>query len=333
MCTELADAVRRADDTAFGATYQAIVDRVPRAGAAERTAAVAALGPMLAEVPLSVGADIAVLAGGLMEMGAEPGATLGTLALRVADGLERAGRFAERWRDGTGEEPPDAGDRERIPMVLDRLPPEDHGLAEAWFCVGDWLPGLLVPLQVKAVRRALPHRERLTAAVLQGIAQATWLIGLLHVLDDEPLIVLHRATGRGHLVTISGIGDNFQLNTLLAGTLIGDPSIGLLPGERPEPAWVAAASDGPPEPPGGIRGRFNLVDAFGEWIWNEGRPADIPFLDVHRVVVLDPPPYPRSWNAGRIYPLMRPEITLTRMLSPGEAAHWMTKIAPDARAR
>jgi hypothetical protein len=77
-------------------------------------------------------------------------------------------------------------------------------------------------------------------------------------------------------MTISGIGDNFQLHTLLAATLIGDPARGLIPGTPPHPAWFAAATDGEMAPPGGIRGQFNLVDATGEWIWNEGRPADIP---------------------------------------------------------
>src|SRR3954470_18930522 len=37
------------------------------------------------------------------------------------------------------------------------------------------------------------------------------------------------------------------------------------------------------------------------WIWNERRPDDIPKMDAMRVVVLDPPPYPRAWTARRPY--------------------------------
>jgi hypothetical protein len=166
----------------------------------------------------------------------------------------------------------------------------------------------------------------------EHIETAHWLSGLLLVLDDEPLLVLDHATGRGYRVTISGIGDNFQLHTLLAAALIGDESRGLLPGRRPTEAEIAAASDGEDlTPSGGIRGNFNLVDAYGEWIWNEGRPADIPKLEGVRVVVLDPPPYERSWNAGRAYPLMRPTVTVTGMLPAGEARQWLGLVKPSQR--
>ena len=57
----------------------------------------------------------------------------------------------------------------------------------------------------------------------------------------------------------------------------------------PAPAELAAAGTGSVQPHGGINGTFNLVDAFGTWIWNEGRPAGIPHSDGIRVVVLDPP--------------------------------------------
>ena len=129
-------------------------------------------------------------------------------------------------------------------------------------------------------------------------------------------------------MTISGIGDNFQLHTLLAATLIGDPAAGFIPGQRPHPAWIAAATNGEMDPPGGVQGQFNLVDASGAWIWNEGRPADIPHLNDRRVVVLDAAPYERTWNIGRAYPLMMPEIRLDRVLPATESAAWIARIAP-----
>lgn len=145
----------------------------------------------------------------------------------------------------------------------------------------------------------------------------------------DPLTVLHRPTGRGYRVVISGIGDNFQLHTLLAARLIGDEARGFLPGERPSAVEIAAATDGPDlTPADGITGVFNLVDRFGDWIWNEGRPADIPRLEGERVVVLDPPPYLRSWNAGRVYPLMRPSLEVQRVLAAGEAERWLGLVKP-----
>jgi hypothetical protein len=127
---------------------------------------------------------------------------------------------------------------------------------------------------------------------------------------------------------MSAKSHNFQLHTLLAATLIGDPSAGLIPGERPHPTWIAAATDGEMTPPTRIQGQFNLVAGTGEWIWNEGRPADIPVVAGRRVIVLDPPPYLRTWNIGRAYPLMTPEMRLERALPPDESAAWVNRLAP-----
>jgi hypothetical protein len=100
-----------------------------------------------------------------------------------------------------------------------------------------------------------------------------------------------------------------------------------LPGEPPLQAWVEAASVGDElEPAGGIQGQFELSDAFGETIWNEGRPSDIPVRDGHRVIVLSPPPYQRSWNAGRLYPMMTPMVDVVRELPAAEAASWLAKV-------
>jgi hypothetical protein len=84
-----------------------------------------------------------------------------------------------------------------------------------------------------------------------SVPRAHWLPGLAQVLDDEPVVVIDNATGRGFRLTMSGVGDNFQLHTLLAGRLIGDPAHGLLAGERPAPTWLAAATTASPRPPPG----------------------------------------------------------------------------------
>jgi hypothetical protein len=346
LCSALATAVRRRDEAAFASAHRAFIARVRKADAQELTDAVTVLAPALAEVPLGNGGELAVLAGGLVELGADPAVVLDPLALRIADGLERAALFPKLWeKAGGGDGLPAPDEVGQIPAVLTRLGSiaeqagltreQAQGTAEAWFTIANWVPALLVPMQVERVRGMLPHRPRLTmaaSAMIEHIPQVHWLYGLLEVLDHESVIVLHRATGRGFEVTFGGIGDNFQLHTLLAATLIGDPARGLIPGTPPREEWIAAATDGELEPPGGIAGQLNLVDAFGEWIWNEGRPSDIPKLDGRRVIVLDPPPYPRTWNAGRVYPLMRPTLTLDRFLDPDEAARWMSKVAPDGRS-
>jgi hypothetical protein len=72
----------------------------------------------------------------------------------------------------------------------------------------------------------------------------------LHAIIDDPM-----------LNTVSGVGDNFQLHTLLADRLIGDPTRGLLVGQRPAPTWVP-----------GNRGR----DRPGVWVgatFSNGSPS------------------------------------------------------------
>jgi hypothetical protein len=49
--------------------------------------------------------------------------------------------------------------------------------------------------------------------------------------------VVDHVTGRGFRLTMSGVGDNFQRHTLIAGRLVGDPARGLVGGESPAPAW------------------------------------------------------------------------------------------------
>jgi hypothetical protein len=112
---------------------------------------------------------------------------------------------------------------------------------------------------------------------------------------------------------MSGIGDNFQPHTLLADQLIGDPARGYLAGQRPEPAWVAAATTAPPylgiDQP--IRRRFRLFDGTGAYIYPEGLPADIPLTDGARLIVTHPPRGSYSWACGRTYEHMTPNSPST----------------------
>lgn len=336
ICTDLADAVIRLDGPESTKGHRAVVERVPDADRAELSAGLARLAPALEEVALGNGGFLATLTAGLIETGADPLPVLGVLVDRVAGGLEAAAHFgllADKLGDVSA---PTTADeyralRERIVEAAPAagLSVEEAGqITQAWFSVNDWIPSLLLPLQQKTARRALPDRERLTAATVamaEHAEDAPWLLGLLRVLDDEPVLAVHRETGRVFELTMSGVGDNVQLHVLLAARLTGD---GLIPGEPPADSWVAAATTGDMAPEDGVRTQFNLVDAEGAWIWGEGRPADIPAVDGRRMIVLDPPTYARSWNIGRQYPLMVPELTLARALPAEQAATWLARIAP-----
>ena len=145
-------------------------------------------------------------------------------------------------------------------------------------------------------------------------------------------MVLDRSSGCGFRLTMSGVGDNYQLHTLLAGRVIGP---GLLDGDPPEPAWLDAATDGPPQRPetDPIARRFRLFDGHGRHVRPEGRPADIEPLDGTRVLVLHPPLGRSGWTAGRAYQHMPPSLTLDHPLPPTEAATWLSRTNPRPGSR
>jgi hypothetical protein len=82
---------------------------------------------------------------------------------------------------------------------------------------------LMIALQAVAeFRAAMSSRERLraaAAAIADRSARAGWVHALTLVLDDEPLIVLDPGSGGGFQLTMSGMGDNYQLHTLVADRL------------------------------------------------------------------------------------------------------------------
>jgi len=342
VCGELINAATTRDAERFRRVLTDLPDAVRQAEPAQIADGLIILMPLLAVIPLGIGCDLAQLAGAMAGRTDDPMIVLPTLVDRAASAMEQAARFAA-LHSAELDRPPDSGDPSLIEPTIARMAgaadrlnihrPEIIELAEAWFAGSGWLQPLLYLAQRKDVRLAMPQRDRLTAAVAaraDDIGNAQWLLGLLLVLDDEPLIALHRETGRGFRLTISGVGDNSQLHTLLAAALRGGRWRGKLPGKVPSAAVVAAATDGDPTPAEPIVGQFNLVDGFGKWIWNDGRPYDIPFFYGVRVVVLDPPPYARSWTEGRLYPLMAPTVTVAESLPRDEAARWLGLVAPPA---
>ncbi|GAA2015127.1 hypothetical protein GCM10009839_07870 [Catenulispora yoronensis] len=180
-------------------------------------------------------------------------------------------------------------------------------MAVSWFDTEDWLNAMITVLARREFRSAMAYRDRVREAA-SGIAddsqRARWVLGLTLVLDDEPLIVLDQGSGRGFRLSMSGVGDNIQLHTLLADRLIGP---GRLDGERPLDSWVAAATTGVPGPFPGVGSdpiwrRFRLFDGHGAYVHPEGWPADIePLNNGTRVLVLHPPRGNYGWTNGRTY--------------------------------
>lgn len=199
--------------------------------------------------------------------------------------------------------------------------------------------------ELRAAARSRPELLERSRANDGALGGQSFLTDMLRVLDDEPLVVIHPAEGKGYALRISGVADNFQLHTLLAGELIGD---GRLNGEPPNERVLALAR-GVGEPSGRLhaRGSFNLWHWTGlradgtlpegqtgseHWIWNEGVPADVRAFEGTRVVLLSPPPYSRGWNAGRRFAHMPVECDVERELSANEVRDLLVRMANAPRA-
>ena len=76
---------------------------------------------------------------------------------------------------------------------------------------------------------------------------------------------------------MTGIGDNFQLHTLLADALTCDPARGLLAGEPPGGGLSRRGHHRTLDDP--IQRRFRLFDGAGAYIYPESHRAGIPLLD------------------------------------------------------
>ncbi|MER8187819.1 hypothetical protein [Kitasatospora sp. NPDC094015] len=313
-----------------GQAFDDLGRALARAGAKERAAAGPRLAALIDRLSPEPGAALAVLVGACVEGGADPLACAGPVLAGLRAALTHAVAFAEHWPQDAEEDLQAPG--EEIPdevLALLGDGPEPFLRAASWASLPGWEQAATAVLIHPEVRRSLTDRDELpglTARLAGFLGETTCLTAALSLLDDEPLLVLDRVGGAGFRLRMSGIADNFQLHTLLAGVLIGG---GHLPGTAPSPDAVAAyLGTGRSDRRPAVTGSFNLVAADGSWIWNEGTPRDIPVVDGIRLLVLDPPSYPRTWAAGAMFPAMRAELVLEEVLAPQEAARHLAAVRP-----
>ncbi|PBC59767.1 hypothetical protein BKI49_32670 [Streptomyces sp. Tue6028] len=314
--TDFEAAVRERDvdrsERAFGELYRHFGD----AGEREVGRAAPLLAALLPEVPPGPRGTVAVLVGACVERGADAGPCAPHVFAELAETLAAAGEFCERWEETGGGDFPDPEDGAPDPALFDRVGAEP---ALAWMTLPQFEMASVAMLNHAGVRGALDSalRNRLlraTRTVEEASGHPFKCLTYALLVLDEPLIVLHRPTGTGYAMRMRGIGDNFQLHTLVADVLVGG---GHIPGRAPSAQEAAVCRD----QPGQVHttGSFNLVAPTGEWVWNEGTPSDIPVVDGVRLLVLDPPAYERSWPSGRFFPNMTGDLVLERVLAPEEA--------------
>ncbi|MBO2451355.1 hypothetical protein J4573_29990 [Actinomadura barringtoniae] len=333
VCDEIVRAAV-AEDQVFGELLPRLMQESQNEPPAELNAALPRLAEGIAEAPPNLGGWLAVVAGSWVENGADAGRAGTAVVERLVEVTAAALAFGDAWEKAGAGDPPDMEQDQPSQQALDVVLPElgEGGVTAmmSWFSLHQFAMAACTMLsRSPMVRASVEEREFRVFAAGQAakyLGQMAYVRDLLQVLDGERLLVLDRASRQGWTVTISGIGDNFQLHTLLAGALQGRP--GGMPGEPPAPEIVASFLDTDLPSKQIVTSPWNLVDAKGEWIYNEGVPADIPALNGTRVVVLDPPSYSRSFPAGRRFPLMPATLTIEGMHLAEDLTEWWPHIAP-----
>lgn len=359
-----------------------LIKQAKRAGDPERNEVVRRFAPLIAEIRIGRAAMLALASGALVEEGAsfEPMAepTLARFAEAVHDSIpfiEACAALAHENAVGSGgAEVPQHAHAHDDDKDEAAGPDAESAIARFGEQVAERMPDaaqafsalqMLTTAALAVLQRSKPRRRRIKehaplVADIQRFEQLGFELPcfreMLALLDDEEVIVLHPQLGRGYVIRIAGIGDNFQLHTLLADVLIGSADDGWLPGERPSREVAALAKDAPITDPDKLptaHGAFNLWNWTGlrsdgtlpnpqtegqgtgseHWIWNEGMPADIvPFVG-KRIILIGPAPYPRGWNAGRFFPAMTGELDVLRTMSADEARDWLARIAAAPKPR
>jgi hypothetical protein len=212
-------------------------------------------------------------------------------------------------------------------------PPDRAAVAEFDSSWGALVTALCVD---PAARMELADLAPAIAARADDLDGAHWVAELLTVLHEEPFVAIEPATSAALIGHLSGIADNFQLHTLLMDEMP--------PASRVSPSVAATVrGSGPQMIDETVTGAWNLytyaairdgrileAHAPGKhWIWNEGAPRDIPKVDGHRVVLLGPPAYERTWEAVRTFEPLRAQLN-ARTLDDAETASWLRRISMHA---
>jgi hypothetical protein len=317
------------------------------ASAKEAQEAMAALGACFSWDDPQRAGFLALVCGALVERGWDPSPIVEPLRRRLETLFAPASALADACRarlpktEGEAnneDDPGDAFEKVRAQAALE-MPAE----SAAWDALeAFWRPAIAV-FSVSPAARAIARPLRAKAANIADYNTAGhWISMILAVLDDEPILAIEPATNLGILGRISGVVDNFQLNTLLMHEF---PKSGFFARRRvPQRVADVARGAGPQQTGDIVTSVWNLYTwqaiqpdlklpdpndygAHTNWIWNEGKPEDIPDFDGRRVILLGPPSYPRSWQSQRMFLMLPASLVCERKLSKDEVHGWLQRMA------
>ena len=299
------------------------------------------------ESPTGPACFLSVVCGALLEQGAMPG-RMGAIVHRLLGELLPPASYLIRetekreqaaitpTRPMTGDEADDY-ESQRQAQLFEEVSVANPLARDAWDQLGAFWPACIaiyscdVPARVKA-REFLPLVDTLAVRHEGG----HWLQKMLPVFDKEPLLVIDPARMVGITAQMSGIADNFQLQTLLlnffprrwyerrrVSSSAVDVATGLGPQQSPETitgSWnmYQAAALGPD-------GRIasSQMQAGQHLIRGEETPRDLTVVDGHRVVLLGPASDVRTWPSVRLFSRLTAGLGELEVLDKARVRSWI----------
>jgi hypothetical protein len=343
-----ATAAREASDRGVRAAVREVIDGFADARTPDRPA-LRLLGKVAAEAEGQAAQILFLTLGAVVEGGAPPEAAWPAIESGLGDLLKRAARFAHACIKHAEAEDLESAFAEAATTVARKRPLD----AAAWNALPSrCLAAVACLTRSRSLRKRVRAERTLRRAaepLTEAVAEVGFFAQVADMLDDEPIVVLHPATGRGFRVVTRDVASNLELGLLLADALIGDPKQGLLRGRRPSPkAMAALRNEAPP------KGRApNATPAFDLLPWTElsaegslpvldehthdhgldleASPAIIPPLGGHRVVILRDAVHAHSIPIEATFVALRPELRVAARLKPAEVETMLASIQKRAR--
>ncbi|MFO1045679.1 MAG: hypothetical protein U0941_28185 [Planctomycetaceae bacterium] len=287
-------------------------------------------------------AILALVCGAMIERGADPELVADRLTEGLRPLLSAAVELAEAGMKRLPQLGEDENPAEALTAILPEVANEMPDQFAAWEALDQyWRPAIAVYSVNPRARNAAKPLFELASKISQLHEGGHWLALMLSVLDDEPILVIEPQASIGVVGRVSGVVDNFQLNTLLMDVF---PRSSSTAGRRVTPTAVnVARGEGPQESDETVTSIWNLytwqglqpdgklpdsshTEATETWVWNEGIPADIPQFEGYRVVLLGPASYARSWPSQRMFNALPATLRIEKVLDPTEVHEWLSRI-------
>lgn len=332
----------------FKQSLQVFVNSLKEAQRGEANEAVSILAPGLTSQNLSRASHIAKICDSMIRSGCPWESIIEPMTTGLHRCLRKAKPVLETLQKNLQTDPVnEEAYQEEIELLLEKgLPaigkadPKSYG---AWVALGRYssLAHTVLALDPKARSVVKSKLEEIISPFAKWIPCLGKLTEIFGILEKEPIVVIDVDGHKGFIGTFGGAATNSQLLILVMDTL---PNMEVFPKEYVERELVESAKGiGPMDIGKKFYGRWNhytfralrsngkLPDpkdftANKEWIWMEKIPSEIPTLDGHRIILLGPPSYERSWEFIRNHELVSSQIEVESELSRGDIDYWMKKI-------